>query len=331
MRLTDKTILLLLAMGVFVTSVRASSTRPHPAYNMMVEAARRMKAAEETVYSEKLKLALYDPTLDPNRTGLIGVEFSQITSTVGSLKAKRTATNPDFAAYIVRELVEHGFTYSDSVVITMTGSFPGLNLAVILALETLDIPSLRICSMGASSYGANQPEFTWLHIEDALLKTGLIRRRTDYVTLGASGDVGRGLPPGGKTLLRKTARKMNYPVIKSATSRTQAEERRRILGAPEHYSLLINIGGNQAMLGKDKKGRELPGGWIEPNSSEWPAEDGDELGGILFDFLRAGVPVLNLLHVEEIAGSSGIPSDPQPMPRPGETPVYFLVSRPVDR
>lgn len=299
------------------------SPRRHAAYHKMAEAARRDLVAMRSLYYHKVAHGLDDDMLDPNQTGVIGVEFSSITSTTGSLKAKRTGANPDFAAYIVRELVDHGITKRDTVLVTMTGSFPGVNLAVLAALETMGIPSVRISSLGASSYGANQESFTWLDMEDALYVERKLEKRSDFVTLGGTGDVGGGLPEEGRYRLRHTAERLGYKMTEARSLRRQSALRRKLLGSPERYKLLINVGGNQAMLGKGKEGRELPGGWIDPTSFAYRDGDSTSFDGIVFDFLADGIPVLNLLHIEDIANTAGIPVDPQPLPKIGESPVYY--------
>ena len=315
----------MMLMAVLPVVVWGSNSAPrrHVAYHEMLQAARRADVALRSLYYHKVAQGLADDKLDPNQTGVIGVEYSTITSTTGSLKAKRTGANPDFAAYIVRELIDHGFTMNDTVIVTMTGSFPGVNLAVLLALETLGIPSVRISSLGASSYGANQENFTWLDMEDALFVERKLNQRSDCVTLGGTGDVGGGLPEDGKWKLRRTTERLGYKITEATSLRRQSALRRKLLGSPQKYKLLINVGGNQAMLGKGPQGRELPGGWIDPREFTYRNGEDSTFNGIVFDFLEDEVPVLNLLHIEDIAKSSGIPIDPQPLPKIGESPVYF--------
>lgn len=317
---------LLAAAAVF--AAMANPVR-HPAFSLMTEAARKQKSAQHTLYLYKMELGLYDAKLDPNRTGVVGVESSPITTTLGYLKSKRAAAHPDFAAYVVRELIDHGIGADDSVVVTMTGSFPGLNLAVLMALETLEIPSLRLVSIGASSYGANQEAFTWLDMEDALVRAGKLHRRSDYVSFGGTGDVGGGLSEEGKLLIRLKSERLGYPILQSRSLKQQSKLRRKLVGSPKHYKLLINIGGNHAMMGKTRIGRELPGGWINPSDISGIADSTNEVSGIIFEFLEAGVPVLNLLHVESIASAFQIPFDPDSLPPPGQTGVYFLREAPV--
>ncbi|MBU0507859.1 poly-gamma-glutamate system protein [bacterium] len=301
----------------------------HPAYDHMVRAAKKVRTAQETLYDRKVELGIADSTLDPQRTGVIGVEYSPITTTVGYLKSKRAAANPDFAAHIVRELLDHGVGPDDSVLVNMTGSFPGLNLAVMMALDALDIRSLRFCSVGASSYGANQEEFTWLDMEDILYRDHLLKRRSNFVTLGGTGDVGGGLSDEARDILKEKALELNYPIIKARSLRRQIRLRMKYIGDPRRYSLLINVGGNHAMLGNG--GRQLPGGWNEPGTQPVHPDSLGEPQGIVFDFLANGVPVLNLLHIEDVARQACLPFDPDTLSPPGVSPVYFLIASSGER
>ncbi|MCB9357965.1 MAG: poly-gamma-glutamate system protein [Calditrichaeota bacterium] len=303
------------------------SAKRHPAYDQMLSAAQHAQRASREIYLTKYELGLVNTADDKNRTGLIGEEYTPLTTTPGYLIAKRTATNPDFAAYLVRLLKEQGLSQGDSVLITMTGSLAGLNLNLLCALEEMGISSMRVASLGASSYGANQLEMTWIDMEDILVREGLLARRSDVVTLGGTGDVGGGLSDSTLTVLRRKCARLGYPLLDAGNRRAQYEVRQELLGDPKSYALLINVGGNHLMLGTGPEGRELPGGFISPQSNAWERDVSQSTGGLVFDFLFAGVPVLNLLHVEELAEQAGIPVDPSPLPRLGTSPVYFQEER----
>lgn len=315
-----KTILL----AALLTSLIALAQTHHPAYDLMVRAAQRNRAAQQSLWNRKLEMGLADSTLDPHRSGVIGVELSSITTTMGYLKSKRSAAHPDFAAHIVRELLDHGIGADDSVVVSMTGSFPGLNLAVLCALDALGVPSLRFCSIGSSSFGANQEEFTWLDMEDYLRRARLLKRRSDFVTLGATGDVGGGLSREARRQMEERAFSLNYPLLKARSLKGQIRLRRKHIGDPRRYALLINVGGNHAMLGN--QGRQLPGGWNDASTYAAQRDSLRGAEGVVFDFLEAGVPVLNLLHIESVAREAHLPFDFDSLPAPGESPVYFLTA-----
>ncbi|MDD5088150.1 MAG: poly-gamma-glutamate system protein, partial [bacterium] len=274
------------------------------------------------------ELGLADSTLDPLHSGVIGVELSSITTTIGYLKSKRGATHPDFAAHIVRELLDHGVGADDSVVVSMTGSFPGLNLAVLCALETLGVKSLRFCSIGASSFGANQEQFTWLDMEDYLRRARLLKRRSDFVTLGGTGDIGGGLSRDARRSMNERAFSLSYPLLRAHSLQGQIRLRNKYTGDPRRYALLINVGGNHAMLGNE--GRLLPGGWNDESTFAALRDSSKGAKGIVFDFLEAGVPVLNLLHIESVARDANLPFEFDSLPPPGVSPVYFLTASPVE-
>ena len=133
-----------------------------------------------------------DRRLDTNDTGLIGVEYTDITTTLGSLAAKRTSTNPAFAAVVVDMLDRAGVRRGDAVAVSFSGSFPALNIAVLSAARALDLRPVIISSVGSSTYGANQPEMTWLDMERVLAEAGLFPYRSIAASLGGiAGSRGR--------------------------------------------------------------------------------------------------------------------------------------------
>jgi poly-gamma-glutamate system protein len=296
---------------------------PHPDYELMVEAAMRMQAAERIIYEHKLLMGLVNTEQDFNRTGLVGIDTSTITTTFGSLTAKRSATNPDFAAYLVRLLKSKGVSSNDSVLVAMTGSLPGLNIAVIIAMDLLEIPNLRISSIGSSAYGANLPEMTWLDIEDILFREGVIQKRSEFVSLGGKSDIMLNIDSTGREEMRAKCFRLGYRLLESESIETQRALRVELIGDPRNFALMINIGGNSMMLGLRDENSYISCGWIDPEHSAWRELRTLEPKGIMFDFLEAGVPVLNLIHLEELCRESGI-YDPRPLPRVGTSPVYFM-------
>src|SRR5499426_2820261 len=102
--------------------VEQALQRPiHPQFAEMLMAARSMQAASRVLWFEKEMRGLTPPMqVDPNRTGMIGQEYTPITTTIGELPAKRTATNPDFAAAVVRQIASLGLARGTPVVIVVS-------------------------------------------------------------------------------------------------------------------------------------------------------------------------------------------------------------------
>ena len=127
---------------------------------------------------ETLQL-MQPPDLDPNRTGMIGPDWSETTTTIGEVQAKRTTTNPDLAAAIARVLIGLQPKPGAAVAIVASSSFPGANIAAIAAVETLGLKPVIISSLGSSMFGANDPEFGWLDMEAVIARSGTLARAYD--------------------------------------------------------------------------------------------------------------------------------------------------------
>ena len=104
---------------------------------------------------------------DPNETGLVGSQFSLITTDEGDLDAKLTTLDPNFAAAMVELLNQAKLERGDTIAIMLTGSMPGANMAMLIACNVMDIYPIIISSIGASQWGANDPK-TKKYVEDIL-------------------------------------------------------------------------------------------------------------------------------------------------------------------
>src|SRR5690606_36058858 len=161
-------------------------------------ASRIMQAASQVARAEKRERGLLQPAeVDPNQTGLIGPEFTDITTSLGALEAKRTATNPDLAAALVRRIADLNLPEDAVVVALFSGSMVGANVATLAATQAMGLETVIVSSLGASMFGATDPEFTWLDIEAALLAGGATTDRSDLALIGGNGAVGRGLSEDG--------------------------------------------------------------------------------------------------------------------------------------
>ena len=129
----------------------------------------------ETLKDTRMESSVFiDIENDPNETGLVGSPFSLITTDEGDLDSKLTTLDPNFSAAIVDLMVQLNLVAKDTVAILMTGSMPGANIAVLTACKALGLHPISITSVGASQWGANQVDFTWLDMESILFKNDLI-------------------------------------------------------------------------------------------------------------------------------------------------------------
>ena len=258
-------------------------------------AEKTVRQAYETLWDFKLQFDLADTVRDPGQTGVMGMQFSPITTTMGYPEAKLRSTRPGWAAWLVRELAGRGIWEKADVAVSMSGSFPALNIAVFAALQELNADVTCISSVGASSWGANEPGLSWPEMERLLKEEGVFKTGSSAVTLGGTGDKAAELSFYGRDLELKAVKRSLLPLIDPKNLRDAVKKRMRLYGNPTDYFCYINVGGGQASLGGGAKQRYDRGGWF----FESLPEKGNP-NGVMDKFLSDGIPCLNLLYIEEL-------------------------------
>lgn len=259
----------------------------------------------EIVCTEKQKRNITsDANSNVKYSELIGNDFTYITTTLGSLDAKELATNPEFAAVITKYLVEAGIEKNSKVGMTISGSFPSLAIASLASLQTIGADVILFSSLGASSYGANQPGATWIDIENWLIQKGGLKYKTQILTPGAEDDNGNGLQEEGQLILKETASRNNVNLFFPRTLEESIEIKTKVF-KENHISLLINIGGNQAAMGACVHAASIPNGL---NNGIKICDDKDR--GIISRLAEDGIPYLHLLNIKDLAIENNIPLEP---------------------
>ena len=151
-------------------------------------------------------------------SALLGAELTPITTTLGNLEAKRIATKPAWASALVLRLDRAGLHAGDVVAAGLSGSFPGLDLALVVACQSLDLRLVAISSVTSSSWGANQPGFTWPEMEARLVRAGVTRPVTVAVSTGGAEDRAADLDSEGRATAERIAEavsaEMGVPVLR---------------------------------------------------------------------------------------------------------------------
>ena len=288
-----------------------------------VEAARLMARSIDSLRALRRARGLpIDRTLDPNQTGLIGEEFTPLTTSLGDVEAKRTSANPAFAALLVRLLHDAGLVRGDVVAVGASGSFPALALATLCAARVLGVEPIVIYSIGASMYGANLPGFTFVDMLDGLRTDGVLPYRLAAVSPGGEDDRGRGVlfDEDGTALLQEM-RRSGVPAIEATSLADSISQRLRIYdGAakPRPIRCYVNIGGASASFGDTPASLALANGLVR-NVADVPR---GPTRGAVFEFASRGIPVVHLLHVRGLARANQLPFDPIPLPPVGDGAVY---------
>jgi len=236
---------------------------------------------------------------DPFGCGLIGQEWSLLTTTLGSLEAKRTACDPAWAVRLARWYREAGLQPGDTVAIYSSASFPALLLSSQAAAESLGLGTLIIVSLGASTWGANHPDAPWPVLAEALRRGGFLKEKADYYTLGGGSENGGGMASEALEILEQGARTAGVELLRSNGLQSMIDAKSRLL-LSSGAKLLVSIGGSQANLGDDPAVLELEPGML------MPGVDASVGNGVIADALDAGLPVLHLLNIRELAALEGI-------------------------
>ncbi len=268
---------------------------------------------------------------DPNGTGLIGEQYTLITTDRGELRSKLIATNPNFAAAMAEMFKECNLRRGDMIAVGITGSFPGANIALYSACEVMGIEPIVITSLGASNWGANHPDFTWLDMEQTLYEAKLISYRSVASSLGGGTDNGRGLSIQGRRLLLDAIERNDAELIFSGNPDNILEgrgslksniDRRMEIYAEKskgrRYAAYVNIGGGLASLGSSQNGRLIPSGVdFDLHRRNFPAR------GVINMMAERRIPVIHLLRLGEIADEYNFPIDVFPAPIVGEGPIFY--------
>lgn len=319
----------LLSLAFFAATrlVPASSkSAPDPD---MLRAARLMDDAIRAVRGcAEGRPAGIDPRSDPNRTGLIGLESSPITTSLGHLEAKRTSTNPNFAAAVVRMLKEAGVGRGDAVAVGASGSFPALGVATLAAIRALEAKPVLILSLGASNWGANDPAFTGLEILACLRRGGLLDVRPVALAIGGENDDGSDMTAEGRELLAGKIEAAGYPFLRetglAANVRRRMDLYREGAGAAP-LKAFVNIGGSWANMGTDSRVLEMKPGFADTPPAVPPVGK----RGVIQEMASRRIPVIHLLFVKGLADRYGLPWDPVPLPVPGEGSLFAPSARPA--
>lgn len=312
----------LLSLGGFFIVENNKIMRKDKWYDEKIEASKLCQHACQTIkdyyYGD---VEFVDNLNDPNETGLIGHEYSPITSERGSFSAKSTTTNSNFAALVVHFLKELDVKEGDHIAVGMTGSFPALNIAVCAAIQTLKLKPVIICSVASSSWGANDPDYTWLDMAKVLCDSGIIKFNAVAASVGASNDIGRGLSLEGVEMIKDAIKRNNAKLIYCDSIKDDIALRMHIYDScagSEQIKAYINVGGGIASLGSSKNGDRIPTGLNERISMQVFKDK----KGVIYEMSKKSIPVIHMLDIPALATTYDLPLKPIPLPSPGSGELF---------
>ena len=188
----------LINIGLFYIVSNSILTQKTVNHDEKVSAASNMKESlyQLKKYGKNLDLIISSGR-DPFNTRMIfgNSESSPLVTDLGKYEAKATVLKPNFTALVINEFERSGLQKGDTVAISMTGSMPGANIAVLMACEAMNLEYVSISSLGASTSGATDMGLSWPKMENILFDKKLISHvsnkfayggRADYLKKGTS-------------------------------------------------------------------------------------------------------------------------------------------------
>lgn len=280
-------------------------------------------------HQEKRNIPFFK-SIDPNSTGLISKEESPIRSGNGRLAYKQAVLKPNFAALMVELFLDAGLTRGDTVAVCLTGSMPGANLAMSSAAGAMGIYPVVITSVAASTWGATDPEFTWLDMEKILFENDVISHQSAAASIGGrgdclrrSGDVGG---TRGRKLIKSAIARNGIPIIpyfleKDSTNLSRSIEKRieifKAFKSLDTYDAFINIGGGASSVGVGGIQKLRKNGVLSP---EYIA-DIQLNPSVMKSFEHANVAVIHILRISNLIKGI-LPPGPKKL-NTGEGLLYF--------
>lgn len=302
---------------IWVNNSRTYFKEKH--YDKKIEAAELMKKGYDAIQEYRQQCGYEcDVENDPNESGIIGPKESPITTDRGSLQGKLTSLNPNYAAVMVTLLKKAHLKEGDKIAVSHTSSYPAINLALYSAAQVLGLEVVAINSVGASMFGATDPEFTWLDMETLLNEKGILKYKSVAASIGGGRDLGRGLNRLGRDMIIEAIIRNGAEIVHEESLEENIERKMKIYQSQEKkYDCYINIGGGLSSIGSSINGRLLTDGYHRAiHNNDLPRI------GTMFRFAEQGTPIIHLSDFVKLAHKYSLPEAPVPLPDPGVGKVF---------
>ena len=278
-------------------------------FHHKVQAAEKMQqclsALNQNFSLKKSKLDIYN-------TGLIGVNNSSITTIQdydsSMVKSKLLTTHPNFSAIFVDLFYEAEIQSGDTIAVSMTGSFPGANIALLSVCETMNITPIIMSSAGSSSWGANREELSWPIIESFLHNQKILNKKSIVYSMGGDNDNGDNLSDRGIEILESVIPD-NVVFVNELNLLDNIEIKLSLFKKiSSNYSMYVNIGGGASSLGLGNDKDTLQVGLINLLDIQDLKFDGFE-NSIAYNFLNSetegeAISMLNIKNITKLVPES---------------------------
>ena len=292
-----KRIWLLLAVCSLLMTVLTVEVVPNKDNAQMFEIAKKVEHAFQVIDDEKDRLGINNT----HYSGMIGSEYTGLTTTLGSYESKTTSTNPNFSSVIYNYLKKMQLTSGDVVALNLSSSFPALNIQTIMTVESMGIQPIIISSIGASTFGATDEAMTYLDMEMLLYEKGLIQSKSVLISSGGDDDLGTNMDQAVLARVIERLVSKGYSFYREEDYKKNIDTRMKLY---EGAAALVNVGGNYVSHTENDIGYFDDNGLIEPSGYNYTKK------GLIGMFLSQNKAVLHLLNIKDLAMKHHLPIDP---------------------
>ncbi|MBC8256259.1 MAG: poly-gamma-glutamate system protein [Candidatus Marinimicrobia bacterium] len=248
---------------------------------------------------------------------LLGPQRSIIQTTRGSRDSKLSTLNPDFAAMITEMLIELELDSSSKVAVSYTGSYPGGNIAVLSALEAMNIEASIISSCGSSSFGATNPEMTWIDMENILFNK-IFSNKSGMASIGGGNDLGSQMGNEGIVICEKSISNLEVIPIFEKNREYNINQRLSFFNNGSKPELLINVGGGIFTMGDSLTRNMIPYGIIYPHDLEF------DLTNSIASKVLLTMPLININHIKDLTFIYNLPFPPNIDTKPRNGTLFYI-------
>ena len=314
----------LLLIITYALTITTTDKKLNRNYDLQIEAANKSKEAMNAIKIRKEELGIELSKEDKYESGMLGPLHTQIQTTEGDPVAKRTSTNPNFAAVYIEMFRKAGLKAGDEIAIITSGSFPALNIQATIASQVYGLKTITMTGIGASSYGATDVNFTYFDIAQYLYQLGYYENNIDYVSFGGDNDDGFEFPSDVKTNIRTRIDASGVKLIEESDFEKNIQLRiKYIYEKCPNVKLLLNVGGSLVSMGSGYTNAVKYRGLVMPNYMGLNVSSTDSKHkGLMEIFLEKGLPIIQMLNISKIAYEYGLPQDPVGLVDAGMGDVY---------
>jgi poly-gamma-glutamate system protein len=186
-----------------------------------------------------------------------------------------------------------------------------------LGAEIILIPSL-----GASQWGANDPEFSLIDVLMLLNAEGVIRTRPLAVVLGGASGLGRNMENTAPDILRASVRRHGALLVEDTPLKAMVDRLTalvdRAAGGRDQLKLMVKVGGSVISVGNCRENQNYTT-TIRPRTDSCTGTT----SGLLYLKGTEDVPVIHILDMTGLSKELGLPYDPSPFPAPGTNSAVY--------